>query len=210
MIQTKTYSSSFPNLLKIAKDSIESGKIIAFPTDTVYGLGAGAFQRQGILALYNAKGREQTKAIAVLIGDIDHLQLLTPGLPETAQRLAAKFWPGALTLVVPRHPDLPEEISPYPTIGIRMPAHSFACQLLQTTGPLATTSANISGRSNPLSAQDVLSQLEGRIDLVIDGGVVSGGVPSTVIDCTKDTPTILRQGAITWEEIKRAIEHPLH
>jgi L-threonylcarbamoyladenylate synthase len=196
MSHTPILLSTEPGILEVAGKYIIEGKVIAFPTDTVYGLGAGVFQPAGISRLYEAKGRDQTKAIAVLIGDVDQLHLLTPGLPPPALRLAEKFWPGALTLVVPRNPSLPDEISLYPSIGIRMPDHPFARSLLKATGPLATTSANLSGQSNPQSAADVYSQLDGRIDLIIDGGIVKGGVPSTVVDCSTDSLVILRQGAI--------------
>ena len=138
-----------------------------------------------------------------MIGDQNQLPLLTSNFNPIAEKLAKRFWPGGLTLVVEKSFLLPEILSPLSTIGIRIPDHPFACKLLINTGPLATTSANISGGINPLTAQEVLNQLEGKIDLVIDGGKVPGGKPSTVVDCTKEKPMIIRIGAISETEINR-------
>jgi L-threonylcarbamoyladenylate synthase len=177
--------------------------LVAFPTDTVYGVAAPAFNKAGIDRLYEAKGRQNTKAISVLIGGPEQLDLITPNLnlAPAANRLAQHFWPGGLTLVVSRRPELPGNLSPLPTIGVRMPNHAFAIALLQRCGPLATTSANLSGGADPQNAQDVLAQLEGRIELVLAGGATRGGIPSTVVDCTLAEPAILRQGAISTEAI---------
>jgi L-threonylcarbamoyladenylate synthase len=177
---------------------------VAFPTDTVYGVAALVNQPAGIDRLYEAKSRSANKAIAVLLGELAQLGQLTPGLTPSAERLARHFWPGALTLVVPRHPDLPENLSPLPTVGVRMPDHTFARSLMTASGPLATSSANLSGETNTLTAEQVMEQLAGRIELVLDGGPVPGGVPSTVVDCTQDPPRILRQGAISTEAILAA------
>ena len=179
----------------------QAGGLVAFPTDTVYGVAVPAFSQAGIDRLYEAKGRENTKAISVLIGGPEQLDLITPNLSESAARLAQHFWPGGLTLVVSRRPELPTNLSPLPTIGVRMPNHAFAIALLKRCGPLATTSANLSGGLDPQNAQDVLAQLDGRIELVLDGGAAPGGVPSTVVDCTVAEPVILRKGAISAEAI---------
>lgn len=201
MMDTLLLSTQDPNALPLAIQTLASGGLVAFPTDTVYGLAAGLFNSEGIDRLYEAKSRSANKAIAVLIAEIDQLSRLTPGLTPSAQRLAARFWPGALTLVVPKHPDLPANLSPLPTVGVRMPDHLFARALMRLTGPLATSSANISGESNTLDARQVMEQLEGRVELILDGGTVPGGVPSTVVDCTQDPPIILRQGALSSETI---------
>ncbi len=177
--------TSDPTAISRALEILASGGLVAFPTDTVYGVAAGVNNAQGIDRLYEAKARSANKAIAVLVGEIEQLDQLTTGLTQSAQRLAERFWPGALTLVVPKHPSLPENLSPLPTVGVRMPDHAFARALLRAAGPLATSSANISGETNTLTAQQVLEQLEGRIELVLDGGAAPGGVPSTVVDCTQ-------------------------
>ena len=200
-MKTELISCEAPEAIDRAVAVFQAGGLVAFPTDTVYGVAAPAFNKEGIDRLYEAKGRENTKAISVLIGEPEQLDLITPNLGQAANRLARRFWPGGLTLVVSRHPGLPGNLSPLPTIGVRMPNHAFAIALLQRCGPLATTSANLSGGLDPQNAQDVLAQLDGRIELVLDGGNVPGGVPSTVVDCTLAEPAILRKGAISTEDI---------
>lgn len=204
-MKTLLLPTTDPGAVSRALEILSQGGLVAFPTDTVYGIAAGLFNTLGIDRLYEAKARSANKAIAVLLGDLEQVSQLTPGLTPSAQRLAARFWPGALTLVVPKHPNLPANLSPLPTVGVRMPDHAFARALMRAAGPLATSSANISGESNTLTAQQVLEQLEGRLELVLDGGPVPGGVPSTVVDCTQDPPKILRQGAISEEEIAAAL-----
>jgi len=194
-----------PKAIPTASDMIRAGGLVAFPTDTVYGLAADLRNEKAINNLFAAKGREMNKAIAVLVGSVEQLEEITPGLSEPAKILAARFWPGALTLVVSRRHELPDVLSVLPTIGVRMPDHAFAIRFLTQVGPLAVTSANISGADNPLSAMDVLEQLGGKVDLILDGGRCPGGIPSTVVDCTVPDVKILRQGAIPSEEILRAV-----
>ncbi len=187
--------------VKEALRIIQSGGLVAFPTDTVYGLAADIHSIEAIDRIYQAKGREMTKAIPVLIGHLDHLDQVASTFPESARKLAERFWPGALTLVIPRRADLPENLSAEPTVAVRMPDYAPVLTVLQHCGPLAVTSANLSGQANPLSAEDVMQQLNGRIDLVLDGGQVSGGVPSTIVNCTIDPPVITRHGAISDMDI---------
>jgi len=200
-MRTEILSTADPQAVRRALEILHIGGLIAFPTDTVYGLAAELHSPQGILRLYEAKGRDESKAIPVLIGSVEQLVQVTDGLSGRASRLAARYWPGALTLVVPRRPDLPNELSELPTVGVRMPDHPFALELLRASGPLAVTSANSSGMPSPQTAEDVLAQLDGRIELVLDGGPCPGGVPSTVVDCTGEELKILRQGAISAAEI---------
>lgn len=185
---------------------LEEGSLAAFPTDTVYGLGVPASNARSIERLYAVKGRDRSKAIAILVADLSQLPQITLDLNEPARRLAERFWPGALTLVVPRHPALPENLSPLPTIGVRMPDHFFAQELIKLCGPLATTSANLSGRPDTRTAADVLMQIGAQIELILDGGRAPGGVPSTVVDCTRPELAILRQGAIPAEAIRAALD----
>jgi len=196
-VRTKIIPQEHPSALKTALRVLKSGGMVVFPTDTVYGLGALAYSDQAINRLYTAKERSVNKAIAVLIGEIEQLPQVTGALSPSAMLLAERFWPGALTLVVEKHPALPALLSPTPTIGVRIPNHEFARNLLRLAGPLATTSANLSGGANPRTAQEALEQLYGRVELVIDGGEVVGGVPSTVVDCTRAEIVILREGAIS-------------
>jgi L-threonylcarbamoyladenylate synthase len=205
-MKTRIIPAEQPDSISIALSVLQNNGVIAFPTDTVYGLASSAFDAKAIELLFTAKGRDFNKSIAVLIGDISQLPQLTESFTPSARKLAERFWPGALTLVVPRHPSLPNILSPTPTIGVRMPDHVFARTILNAAGPLATTSANLSGGPNPKTAQDVLQQLDGRIDLVLDGGVCPGGVPSTVVDCTLMETKVLRQGAITAQQLLDALK----
>jgi len=188
-----------------AKALLSKGGLVAFPTDTVYGLGADLNNPQAIEQLYTVKGRESAKAIAVLLGNQGQLGIVTSEMGSMAQLLAEKFWPGPLTLVVLRHPDLPAVLSPNITVGVRMPDHPVALALLNRTGPLAVTSANLSEHPSANTAQEVRNQLNGRIPLILDGGRTPGGQPSTVVDCTGREPIILRPGPIGLDQIKRTL-----
>jgi L-threonylcarbamoyladenylate synthase len=205
MVKTTVLPISHLDSIGAALKVLNDGGIIAFPTDTVYGLAAPAFSPAGIEKLYQIKDRALTKAIPILIGELAHLHLIAPDMPASAQTLAARFWPGALTLVIPRSPALPEVLSANPTVAVRMPDHTYALNLIRRSGPLAATSANLSGQANPLSAGDVLEQLGGRVDLILDGGPVDGGIPSTIVDCAGAKPSILRQGAIPENQIFAAL-----
>lgn len=200
-MKTEVIPTSDPRALDRALEVLRQGGLAAIPTDTVYGVAADLNQPRAIQRLYEAKGRDAGKAIAVLIGSAEQIEQVTSGLNEQAARLAARFWPGALTLVLPKRQGLPESLSALPTVGVRMPDHPFALALLRAAGPLAVTSANRSGQSSPQTVEEVLAQLEGYIELVLDGGRCPGGVPSTVVDCSGAEVAVLRQGAIPAEEI---------
>jgi L-threonylcarbamoyladenylate synthase len=208
MLTTKVVETSAADALSAAGQVIRAGGLIAYPTDTVYGLAADFRNADAIEKIYAAKDRDSRKPVAILVGSSDQLELVMQELTPGAARLAARFWPGALTLIVPRRSDLPENLSPYMTIGVRMPNHPWALQLLRELGPLATTSANLSGQPDAVTAQDVLQYLDGRVDLVLDGGRCPGGVPSTVVDCTSTEPRILREGALTAKQILLAWGDP--
>jgi L-threonylcarbamoyladenylate synthase len=204
-MKTELLSIEHPSAIPHTLDVLNHGGLVVFPTDTVYGLAALPFQPQFIERLYVVKGRSSQKAIGILLGDRDHLPRVISKMNPLAVRLADAFWPGPLTLVVLRHANLPYVLAPDETIGVRMPDHPAALALLRQSGPLAVTSANLSGRENTLTAQEVLEQLHGRIHLLLDGGRVPGGVPSTVVDCTGEQPVILRQGPVTLEAIQAAL-----
>jgi len=203
---TEILPAQNPAAIGRAVELLGKGELVAFPTDTVYGVGALASDPQAIAQLYVVKGRHEEKAIPILLSDPAQLELVTLEVSEMALRLARRFWPGALTLVLPRHPSLPREISAQPTVGVRMPDHPVALRLMRLSGPLAVTSANLSGGANAISAEEVFEQLGGRIPLILDGGGTPGGSPSTVVDCTGAEPRILRQGPISLEEIREAIQ----
>ena len=208
-MNTQLLSIDDPHAIESALAILGRGGLIAYPTDTVYGVACLLMDRAAIARIFQAKERSPSKAIAVLVGELDQVSLVAATLTEPARLLAARFWPGALTLVVPARPDLPDNLSPTPTIGVRMPDHAFARALLRAAGPLATTSANLSGGPDPRNAREVLAQLEGRVELVLDGGDVPGGVPSTVVDCTHPQIAILRDGAISADQINQIINnHP--
>ena len=204
-METITLPAENPASIQTALELLQEGEIIAFPTDTVYGLGANAFYSPGIIKLFEAKGRDANKAIAVLIGDLTQLDLLTEELNDTGKKLARKFWPGALTIVVPKKKDIPELLTAGNSIGIRMPNHPVALNLLKKFGPIAATSANLSGKNNPHDAMDVYKQLNKRVPLILDGGRCIGGIPSTVVDISNNEVRILRPGAISEDEIKAAL-----
>ena len=191
-----------PAQLNLAAQLLREHQLVAFPTDTIYGLGTLAFDGSTVLKLYVAKERPPEKAIPILIADIADLDRVAIDVPPIAHRLMENFWPGALTIVVPKQPDIPIEVSTTNTVAVRMPDLDLARELMRFTGPLAVTSANRSAGPNPRTAQEVLDQLAGRIDAIVDGGQTPGGVPSTVVDCTQATPIILREGA--WADQVRA------
>lgn len=182
--------------LEFAARLLRERKLVAFPTDTVYGLGTLAFDGVTALKLYIAKERPPEKAIPILIADRADLDLVALEIPPIAYRLIDRFWPGALTLVLPKQPRVPIEVSATETVAVRMPDLDLTRALIRLTGPLAVTSANRSSGPNPRSAREVLDQLGGRIEAIVDGGVTPGGVPSTVLDCTQSPPHVLRAGAL--------------
>ena len=205
-METTILAAGNTGSLEYARQLLMENRLVAFPTDTVYGVGALAFNFGAIDQLYLVKGRDTAKAIAVLLGNISALEQVTASMGSLAERLAQRFWPGPLTLVVHRHPDLPSNLSPLPTIGVRMPDHPVALELLNLTGPMAVTSANLSGAPNAITAQGVFDQLRGRIPLILDGGQTPGGQPSTVVDCTGDRLVILRQGPVALEQLQAVLD----
>jgi L-threonylcarbamoyladenylate synthase len=200
-MKTELLPSQDPETIGRALAILRSGGLVAFPTDTVYGVGALAFNSDAVMGIYKAKDRSDEKAIPVLIAEQLDLAKVALQVPDAAKRLAGAFWPGALTLVVLKHPDLAESVSATKTVGVRVPDHAVARALLQAAGPLAVTSANISGQPSPSTAQEVLAQLGGRIALIIDGGKTPGGIPSTVVDCVEANVRILRPGPVSREKI---------
>lgn len=201
-METTVLPTNHEDAIPHAMQVLMLGGLVAFPTDTVYGVGALAFDAEAVESIYAAKDRPVEKAIPVLIGGPEDLEKVTAELSPMAAKLAARFWPGPLTLVVSKHPDLPHVISAAPTVGVRVPDHPVARALLQAAGPMAVTSANISGEVSPKTVEEVSRQLSGRIPLILDGGETPGGVPSTVVDCLGTEPVILREGPIPLREIQ--------
>lgn len=204
-METQVVPADSPDAIVTAVRVLRAGGLVAFPTDTVYGVGALVFDERAVQSIYEAKDRPDEKAIPVLLGDAADLPQVALELSDSADRLAEAFWPGPLTIVVRRHPTLPLAVSATETVGVRVPDHEVARRLLIAAGPMAVTSANLSGQPSPNTASEVLQQLGGRIGLILDGGITPGGVPSTIVDCTGLEPVILRQGPITLEEIRRIL-----
>lgn len=201
-METRVLKADHPEVLAAALRVLQRGGVVAFPTDTVYGIGVLATMDSAVARLYEVKDRNQEKSIPVLIGQRGHLDRIVTHVPTAAQALIQAFWPGPLTVVLPRKPGLPETLGPTDTVGVRMPDQDLARALLDRAGPLATTSANRSGRPSSIDPGGVLADLEGRIELLIDGGECPGGKPSTVLDCTRSPPLIVRSGPISPEAIR--------
>jgi len=204
--KTEVHSLNDPGVFRQAADIIQKGGVIAFPTDTVYGIGVSAFDGKAIDKIYEVKGRPHIKAVPILLGDAVDLDQISLPLTPAVLRIISKFWPGALTLVLPASPGLPKNLSPTPTVGARIPNLDQIRNLLRATGPLAATSANLSGEPSAQTAGEVLQQLDGRIDLILDGGTVQGGQASTVLDCSGGNLKILREGPISLESILRELK----
>ncbi|HMM98436.1 MAG TPA: L-threonylcarbamoyladenylate synthase [Anaerolineales bacterium] len=200
-MKTEILPADDPLSIARALEILRAGGLVVFPTDTVYGLGSLAFDQAAIESIYAVKGRPLEKAIPILIADAADLDRLARAVTDLARRLASRFWPGPLTLVLPKRADLPAAVSAVDTVGVRVPDHAAARALLRAAGPMAVTSANLSGRSSPRSAEEAASQLGGRVPLVLDGGETPGGVPSTVVDVSGSVPVILREGPLTLAEI---------
>jgi len=186
---------------------LRAGEVVAFPTDTVYGVGAVVWNVQAVRKLYKAKLRPADKALPVLLADASDLSRIAYQPSQDALRLAERFWPGPLTIVVPRGEGVPDEVTAGgASVAVRVPDHDLARALIRAAGaPLAATSANLSGQPSPVTAQDVLTQLGSRIPLVLDGGSCPGGAASTVVDLTGPAPVILRPGPVSMQDILSAL-----
>ena len=190
-----------------AANLLSQGQVVAFPTETVYGLGANALDPIAIQRIYQAKGRPSDNPLIVHISSLEMLMDLLPQnvpLPSIYAQLCSKLWPGPLTILVPRSPKIPLSVTGgHDTVAIRMPAHPIARALIQACGfPLAAPSANTSGRPSPTTAFHVQNDLEGRIPLILDGGPCDCGIESTVLDGLASPPVILRPGGITFETLR--------
>lgn len=198
---TEVVSIEEKNVIRMAKKVIQNGGLIVIPTDTLYGIACDPRNTSALTNLYLAKQRPSYKAIPLLLGGMEQLRKVVRVIDPRVLRLVHAFWPGALTLVLEKQQDLPKELTPYSGVAVRMPDHPFAISLLQKTGPLAVSSANISGKTNPRNLEGVLNQLDGRVDLVLDGGVIHGGNGSTIVQCLEGDIRLLRGGPIPFDQI---------
>ena len=193
--------------LKEAAEILKRGDLVAFPTETVYGLGANALDESAAKKIYAAKGRPSDNPLIAHISDLEMIEPLISYFPEKGRKLAEAFWPGPLTMIFPK-----SEIVPYGTTGgldtvaIRMPSDPVAAELIRLAGvPVAAPSANTSGRPSPTMAEHVYQDMNGKIDMILDGGPVGIGVESTIVDVTGEIPMLLRPGAITMEMLRETV-----
>ena len=203
----KIYSASAASAvaaLAQAGEVIRRGGLVAFPTETVYGLGGNALDPQASKRIYAAKGRPSDNPLIVHIADTGELEPLVTEIPESARLLAEKWWPGPMTLIFRKTAAVPDETTGgLDTVAVRMPSHPVAAALIRAAGvPVAAPSANRSGRPSPTCAEHVIEDLDGRVDMIIDGGNCGIGLESTIIDVTEREPVLLRPGRVTIEEIR--------
>ena len=204
----RLFGNSEDDIQKAAQ-LLKDGKLVAFPTETVYGLGASVFNPEALKKVFQAKGRPADNPLIAHICSIEELQLLAEEIPEDAMKLAKAFFPGPLTIVLPAKKTIPREATGgLETIAIRMPNHPIALQLLKLSGPLCAPSANLSGRPSPTNAYHVMEDLDGKIAAVLDGGQCTVGIESTVIRISP-SPMILRPGMITAEQIEEVLKKPV-
>lgn len=198
-----------PDAIAQAAAVLRCGGLVAFPTETVYGLGADALNAAAVARIFAAKGRPANNPLIVHVAGIAEARVIVADWPGTAARLTAHFWPGPLTLVLRRGPSVPDVVTAGgPTVAVRLPAHAVAQALIAAAGaPLAAPSANRSFQLSPTHAEHVLRDLDGRIDLILDGGPTTGGIESTVIDVTRTPPRLLRPGPISPREIESILGH---
>lgn len=199
---TQHLSVSDPNNIVQTAVFLKQGHLVVIPTDTVYGLTADAFNETAVLQLYAAKGRPAQKSIPVLLADVSDILRVARYIPPLAQTYIEQFWPGPLTMVVPKNKELPTAVSADDTVAIRIPNHAIARAVIRAAGgAVAVTSANRSGQPPATTAQQAIQSLAGWITAVLDDGLSPGEIASTVVDCTNQHPRILRQGPITPQDL---------
>ena len=210
-MDTKLFTTSPEDIARAAR-ILRRGGLVAFPTETVYGLGADAFNAEAVAAVYEAKGRPSDNPMIVHIARAGDLGKLTPVLTDDMVALIESFWPGPLTMVVKKNNDVPDRTTGgLDTVAVRMPDSKAALDLIAMADtPIAAPSANLSGSPSPTRARDVIADMDGRIDAIIQGDDCRVGIESTVVDMTGETPVILRPGIITAEDIQVVLDKPVN
>ncbi len=205
-MMTKLLPVTAESLNEAAK-LLRNGEVVAFPTETVYGLGASCFSIEGIKKIYQAKGRPSDNPLIVHVAPGFDLTQIALTVPDTARRLMDAFWPGPLTIILPKNEQIPDEVTGgLKTVAIREPSHPAAMALIKTAGiPVVAPSANTSGRPSPTTASHVYEDMAGKIPLILDGGSCEVGLESTIIDLSEDVPTVLRPGGITLEMLRTVL-----
>lgn len=196
-----------PEVIRRAGDILKRGGLVAFPTETVYGLGGDALNREAARKIYAAKGRPSNNPLIVHIADMEHLEAIAAEIPEKARKLASIWWPGPLTMIFNKKDIVPDATSGgLPTVAVRMPNHPIALDLIRAAGGfIAAPSANTSGRPSPTIAEHVREDLDGKIDMILDGGEVRIGLESTIVDFTDEIPMMLRPGYINMEKLEEIL-----
>ena len=194
-------------IMKEAGELLKAGALVAFPTETVYGLGANALDEKAAAKIYAAKGRPSDNPLIIHIADMESLPRITEEIPEAAVKLADKFWPGPLTMVLKKSEEVPYGTTGgLDTVAVRMPSHPIALEMIRHGGGyIAAPSANTSGRPSPTLAEHVADDMDGIIPMILDGGAVGIGIESTIVDLTEGVPTILRPGFITKEMLEEVV-----
>ena len=205
-LETKILKSTEQNLIR-ASEMIKKGELVAFPTETVYGLGANGLNMEACRKIFVAKGRPSDKALSLHVASVEMASEIAQ-ITAQAEKLFEKFLPGALTIILSKNKIVPDYVTGGKTsVGIRIPANEVALRLIRLSGvPIAAPSANLSGKMPPKTAQEVYNNLSGKIPLILDGGACKFGISSTIIDLTASEPKILRHGAISEEKIMEVLE----
>lgn len=196
-----------PDRVGRAADLLRAGGLVGIPTETVYGLGANGLDPDAVSRIFIAKGRPQDNPLILHIPEASWLERCCAAVPERARALAAAFWPGPMTMILPRGKDVPDVVTAgLDTVGVRCPGHPLCRELIALAGvPVAAPSGNLSGRPSPTTAADMLEDMDGRIDAILDGGACGVGVESTIIDLTVTPPRLLRPGGITAEQLQSVL-----
>ena len=189
-----------------AISAIKGGRLVVMPTDTVYGIGADAFDDDAVAALLSAKGRGRDMPVPVLVGSWHTIQGLVYSVPQSARELIRAFWPGALSLVVHQAPSLRWDLGDaHGTVMLRMPLHPVAIELLTETGPMAVSSANLTGHPSPQTCDAAQNMLGDAVSIYLDGGATPDSVPSSIVDVTGKVPVLLRAGVLTADQLREVV-----
>lgn len=196
-----------PSAIEDAARLLRDGHLVVFPTETVYGLGANALDPIAVQKIFDAKERPSTDPLIVHIANIGQVNQVAIGLPADARRLANAFWPGPLTLILKKKPEVPDLVTAgLPTVAVRVPSHRVARALLESSGlPIAAPSANRFSRPSPTTAAHVIEDLDGRVDLILDGGHTDIGLESTIVDFSVEPPVLRRPGGLTLEQVQSLV-----
>ena len=208
-MKTEIFDGGSQQDIEKAAKILKSGGLVAIPTETVYGLAADALNSDAVAKIFKAKGRPMDNPLIVHISRFEEIYRLVKGVPHKAKELADRYWPGPMTIILPKSDIIPDEVSAgLPTVAVRMPSHPVARAIIEKTGrPLAAPSANSSGLPSPTTAKHVMDDMNGKIEAIVDGGPCDVGIESTVVTLATDPPRLLRPGGITHEQLEAVLGH---